>query len=127
MLLVVFSRMYLGVYDFSNVAAGVASGGIWLSTPITDSEILRRRNKMGTVERWMCVCSRRPLPKAGALARVLHYLRGDGSQGSLSLAERRVSPLPLDVSSVRWLAGLLIALGLRSLLNIPDPDAQAPD
>lgn len=23
--------------------------------------------------------------------------------------------------------GLLIALGLRSLLNIPDPDAQAPD
>ena len=105
-LLVAFSRMSLGVYDFCNVVAGFASGGIgsasggiWLSTPITDSEILRWRSTMGTVERWMYMCSRRPLPKATALAQVLKYLRGDGSQGSLSLTERRVPPLPLAASS----------------------------
>src|SRR5919107_3892010 len=49
-LLIGFSRMYLGVHYFSDVVAGFASGGIWLSTLITASETLRRRSKMGTVE-----------------------------------------------------------------------------
>jgi len=49
-LLVGFSRMYLGVHYFSDVVAGYASGGIWLSALITGSETLRRRSKVGTVE-----------------------------------------------------------------------------
>jgi membrane-associated phospholipid phosphatase len=49
-LLIGFSRMYLGVHYFSDVVAGFASGGIWLSALITGSEILRRRSKTGTVE-----------------------------------------------------------------------------
>ena len=49
-LLIGFSRMYLGVHYFSDVVAGFASGGIWLSTLITASEILRRRSKVRTVE-----------------------------------------------------------------------------
>jgi undecaprenyl-diphosphatase len=49
-LLIGFSRMYLGVHYFSDMVAGFASGGIWLSTLITASETLRRRSKMGTVE-----------------------------------------------------------------------------
>jgi membrane-associated phospholipid phosphatase len=31
-LLIGFSRMYLGVHYFNDVVAGFASGGIWLST-----------------------------------------------------------------------------------------------
>jgi membrane-associated phospholipid phosphatase len=49
-LLIGFSRMYLGVHYFSDVVASFASGGIWLSALITGSETLRRRSKMGTVE-----------------------------------------------------------------------------
>jgi undecaprenyl-diphosphatase len=49
-LLIGFGRMYLGVHYFSDVVAGFASGGIWLSALITGSETLRRRSKMGTVE-----------------------------------------------------------------------------
>jgi membrane protein DedA with SNARE-associated domain/membrane-associated phospholipid phosphatase len=49
-LLIGFSRIYLGVHYFSDVVAGFASGGIWLSALITGSETLRRRRKMETVE-----------------------------------------------------------------------------
>ncbi|HZB83679.1 MAG TPA: bifunctional DedA family/phosphatase PAP2 family protein, partial [Rubrobacteraceae bacterium] len=42
-LLIGFSRIYLGVHYFSDVVAGFASGGIWLSALITGSETLRRR------------------------------------------------------------------------------------
>ena len=49
-LLIGFSRIYLGVHYFSDVVAGFASGGIWLSTLITGSETLRRRSKVRTVE-----------------------------------------------------------------------------
>jgi undecaprenyl-diphosphatase len=49
-LLIGFSRIYLGVHYFSDVVAGFASGGIWLSALITGSETLRRRSKMKTVE-----------------------------------------------------------------------------
>jgi membrane protein DedA with SNARE-associated domain/membrane-associated phospholipid phosphatase len=49
-LLIGFSRMYLGVHYFSDVVAGFASGGIWLSTLITGAETLRRHSKIGTVE-----------------------------------------------------------------------------
>jgi undecaprenyl-diphosphatase len=49
-LLIGFSRMYLGVHYFSDVIAGFASGGIWLSTLITASEILRRRSMKSTVD-----------------------------------------------------------------------------
>jgi len=49
-LLIGFSRMYLGVHYFSDVVAGYTSGGIWLSALITGSETLRRRSKMDTVE-----------------------------------------------------------------------------
>jgi membrane-associated phospholipid phosphatase len=37
-----FSRMYLGVHYFSDVVAGYAAGGIWLSALITGAETVRR-------------------------------------------------------------------------------------
>jgi membrane protein DedA with SNARE-associated domain len=49
-LLIGFSRMYLGVHYFSDVVAGFASGGVWLSALITGSETIRRRRKIGSVE-----------------------------------------------------------------------------
>ena len=41
-LLIGFSRMYLGVHYFSDVVAGYAAGGVWLSTLITGAETIRR-------------------------------------------------------------------------------------
>jgi membrane-associated phospholipid phosphatase len=41
-LLIGFSRMYLGVHYFSDVVAGYAAGGVWLSTCITAMEFSRR-------------------------------------------------------------------------------------
>jgi membrane protein DedA with SNARE-associated domain/membrane-associated phospholipid phosphatase len=41
-LLIGFSRMYLGVHYFSDVVAGYAAGGVWLSTCITALEFARR-------------------------------------------------------------------------------------
>ncbi|WP_228282624.1 bifunctional DedA family/phosphatase PAP2 family protein [Rubrobacter tropicus] len=43
-LLIGFSRMYLGVHYFSDVAAGYAAGGVWLSALITGAETVRRGN-----------------------------------------------------------------------------------
>ncbi len=46
-LLIGFSRMYLGVHYLSDVAAGYAAGGAWLSACITGMEVvLGRRNKI---------------------------------------------------------------------------------
>jgi hypothetical protein len=36
--LIGFSRMYLGVHYFSDVIAGYAAGGVWLSALITGAE-----------------------------------------------------------------------------------------
>jgi membrane-associated phospholipid phosphatase len=41
-LLIGFSRLYLGVHYFSDVVAGFAAGGVWLSICITVMECLRR-------------------------------------------------------------------------------------
>jgi membrane-associated phospholipid phosphatase len=41
-LLIGLSRMYLGVHYFSDVVAGYAAGGVWLSALITGSETIRR-------------------------------------------------------------------------------------
>jgi undecaprenyl-diphosphatase len=41
-LLIGLSRMYLGVHYFSDVVAGYAAGGVWLSALITGVEIVRR-------------------------------------------------------------------------------------
>ncbi len=41
-LLIGFSRIYLGVHYFSDVVAGFAAGGMWLSTCITAMEFVRR-------------------------------------------------------------------------------------
>jgi undecaprenyl-diphosphatase len=41
-LLIGFSRMYLGVHHLSDVVAGFAAGGVWLSTCITAMEFVRR-------------------------------------------------------------------------------------
>ena len=41
-LLIGFSRMYLGVHYFSDVMAGFAAGGAWLSICITAMELVRR-------------------------------------------------------------------------------------
>ena len=41
-LLIGFSRMYLGVHYFSDVVAGYAAGGVWLSALITGVETIRR-------------------------------------------------------------------------------------
>jgi undecaprenyl-diphosphatase len=51
-LLIGFSRIYLGVHYFSDVAGGYAAGGVWLSTLITGTETIRRRSKIcSSVER----------------------------------------------------------------------------
>ena len=42
-LLIGLSRMYLGVHYFSDVVAGYAAGGVWLSALITGIETIRRR------------------------------------------------------------------------------------
>ena len=44
-LLIGFSRMYLGVHYFSDVVAGYAAGGVWLSALITGAETVRRSKK----------------------------------------------------------------------------------
>lgn len=41
-LLIGLSRMYLGAHYFSDVAAGFAAGGLWLSACITAAEVVRR-------------------------------------------------------------------------------------
>jgi membrane protein DedA with SNARE-associated domain/membrane-associated phospholipid phosphatase len=43
--LIGFSRMYLGVHYFSDVLAGYAAGGVWLSALITGAEAIRRSKK----------------------------------------------------------------------------------
>jgi membrane protein DedA with SNARE-associated domain/membrane-associated phospholipid phosphatase len=44
-LLIGLSRMYLGVHYFSDVVAGYAAGGVWLSTLITGAETVRRAKR----------------------------------------------------------------------------------
>jgi membrane-associated phospholipid phosphatase len=44
------SRMYLGAHYFSDVVAGFAVGGLWLSTLITDMETIRRRREDGSMK-----------------------------------------------------------------------------
>jgi membrane-associated phospholipid phosphatase len=44
-LLIGFSRLYLGVHYFSDVVAGYAAGGVWLSALITGAETIRRSKK----------------------------------------------------------------------------------
>lgn len=44
-ILIGFSRLYLGVHYFSDVIAGLAAGGVWLSACITALETLHRRGK----------------------------------------------------------------------------------
>jgi len=41
-ILIGFSRLYLGVHYFSDVVAGFAAGGVWLSAVITGMEVVRR-------------------------------------------------------------------------------------
>src|SRR5215204_573535 len=48
-LLIGFSRMYLGVHYFSDVVAGYAAGGVWLSALITGAETIRRSKKPPSV------------------------------------------------------------------------------
>src|SRR5215213_633609 len=45
--LIGFSRLYLGVHYFSDVIAGYAAGGVWLSALITGAETIRRGGKHG--------------------------------------------------------------------------------
>jgi membrane-associated phospholipid phosphatase len=40
--LIGFSRMYLGVHYLSDVLAGYAAGGVWLSALIAGVETIRR-------------------------------------------------------------------------------------
>ena len=44
-LLIGLSRMYLGVHYFSDVVAGYAAGGVWLSALITGAETVRRAKR----------------------------------------------------------------------------------
>lgn len=48
-LLIGFSRLYLGVHYFSDVAAGFAAGGVWLSACITAAESVRRGKQRARV------------------------------------------------------------------------------
>jgi hypothetical protein len=71
--------------------------------------------------------SRRPLPNATALA--LGYFTTGAAIGIVGLtlfggAETGASTIGRAISAM--VGGLLVVLGLRSLLNVPDPDAQAP-
>ncbi len=47
-LLIGFSRLYLGVHYFSDVAGGFAAGTVWLSTCVTAMELVRR----GEIGEW---------------------------------------------------------------------------
>ena len=49
--LIGFSRMYLGVHYFSDVIAGYAAGGVWLSALITGTETIRRSKTHGNKPR----------------------------------------------------------------------------
>jgi membrane protein DedA with SNARE-associated domain/membrane-associated phospholipid phosphatase len=49
--LIGFSRMYLGVHYFSDVIAGYAAGGVWLSALITGAETIRRSKTHGNKPR----------------------------------------------------------------------------
>jgi len=49
--LIGFSRMYLGVHYFSDVIAGYAAGGVWLSALITGAETIRRSKNHGNKPR----------------------------------------------------------------------------
>ncbi len=52
-LLIGFSRLYLGVHYVSDVLGGFAAGGVWLSTCITGMELVRRGEIGGPWrERW---------------------------------------------------------------------------
>src|SRR5215216_7294934 len=71
--------------------------------------------------------SRRPLPNATALA--LGYFTTCAAMGVVGLtlfggAESAASTIGRVISTT--VGGLLIVLGLRSLLNAPDPDASPP-
>jgi membrane protein DedA with SNARE-associated domain/membrane-associated phospholipid phosphatase len=44
-MLIGFSRLYLGVHYISDVLAGYAAGGVWLSALITGAETIRRSKK----------------------------------------------------------------------------------
>ena len=44
-LLIGFSRMYLGVHYFSDVVVGYAAGDVWLSVLITGAEAVRRSKR----------------------------------------------------------------------------------
>src|SRR5215207_5506194 len=71
--------------------------------------------------------SRRPLPNATALA--LGYFTTCAAMGIAGLtlfggAESATSTIGRVLSVM--VGGLLIVLGIRSLLNAPDPDAQPP-
>jgi len=48
--LIGFSRIYLGVHYFSDVVGGFASAGVWLAVLITGSETIRRRSKVNSAE-----------------------------------------------------------------------------
>jgi membrane protein DedA with SNARE-associated domain/membrane-associated phospholipid phosphatase len=49
--LIGFSRMYLGVHYLSDVLAGYAAGGVWLSALITGAETIRRSKKEAELPR----------------------------------------------------------------------------
>src|SRR5215208_5716133 len=71
--------------------------------------------------------SRRPLPNAAALA--LGYFTTSAAIGVVGLtlfggAETGASTITRVISAM--VGGLLVVLGLRRLLNAPDPDAQPP-
>src|SRR5215204_6126001 len=71
--------------------------------------------------------SRRPLPNATSLA--LGYFTTCAAMGIVGLTlfgggESAASTIGRVISAM--VGGLLIVLGLRSLLNAPDPDAQPP-
>ena len=42
-----FGRMYLGERYFSDIVAGLAAGGVWLSACLTGLEVARRRAEGG--------------------------------------------------------------------------------
>ena len=48
-LLIGLSRMYLGVHYLSDVLAGYAAGGVWLSALVTGAETVRRGKHKASV------------------------------------------------------------------------------
>lgn len=110
--------------------AGAVAGGAFMSSPLPELIVLAAGGSVAPLLLLLTILmlgSRRPLPNATALA--LGYFVTYGAIGIVGLAfigssaetESAVSAVGRVMGAT--VGGLLIVLGFKSLLNVPDPDA----